>query len=381
MMKKGEIQFKFLFSLIFGAFLFGFIFLFIIQTFFLYQKYSALNIYNVFLSFLDIINLKKNSAATLQITSNVFYKIEFKGDYVRITVFTSSQNFPLYDKIVFSPTIESNIIYYDNKAIYFPFYTGSLIILLPINQKSFIFKKETNSFIIISNNLSFITNFYNEQVNPTFQESLSFCVGTNLTRCLEDNKIKRTDIKRILFVYQTQNNIHFLNSLNEARTKGLIKNNEKFWVVKAVKKGEFVYEIETWDKLKNGEEIKEILSGHGDFFLNGITVYLPKEFVFPLLVVDNKEIIEKNIEKFFKNIYSVYLTYNSISEESPIFRDNCNNLYQNDLNSIIDELNKTLNNQGEYSIYNISLFIDPLAQSIKEKNEEVENEKPICQLY
>ena len=384
MIKKTEIQFKFLFSLIFGAFLFGFVFLFIVQTFFLYQKYTVYNLYDTILAFLDIVNLKKNTAAVIKITSLSGYKIEFEGDFISISMFLENQNFPLYNKIIFSPTIESNVIYYDTKAVYLPFYVYSLTFLIPINEESFLFKKDKNSFIITGSPRDFVDDFYINEINPSFEDSIPFC-RSKFKNCLSLNNIKKTNIKRVLFLYSESidnDDILFLKELKESLNQ--IRDSDKFWIVKAKKIGDFVYELKIPKSVISGKELKKrINEWRVDFFKDGDTYYVPKEFVFASLLVNKKSYFEKNLEKFYRNIYRVYLSYKSIKED-PIFSKNCE--YYKELDEIVDELNKLLKGESNYSFKNITLFISPLAEKIKERNnyyDELENskEKPICQLY
>jgi hypothetical protein len=383
--KKTEIQFKFLFSLIFGAFLFGFIFLFIVQTFFLYQKYTVYNLYDTILAFLDIINLKKNTAAVIKITSLSGYKIDFKGDSISISMFLENQNFPLYNKIIFSPTIESNTIYYDTKAVYLPFYVYSLTLLIPINEESFLFKKDKNSFIITGKEEEFVDKFYIDEINPSFEDSIPFC-RSSFKSCLSLNNIKKTNIKRVLFLYNESidnDDILFLEELKDGKDK--IKDSDKFWIVKAKKIGEFVYEVKLLKKPISGKDLKErIERWRVDFFIDGGTYYVPKEFVFASLLVNDKKYFEKNLEKFYRNVYRVYLSYKSINTKDFIFSRNCEPY--NELEEITNELDKVLKGESNYNFKNITLFISPLAEKIEERNkyfDETYNpeEKPVCQLY
>ncbi len=375
--KKSEIQFKFLFSLIFGVFLFGFIFLFIVQTFVLYQKYTVYNLYTTVLSMLDILNVKKNTAGVIEITSLKGFQIEFKGDEVSISMFLESQNFPLYNKIIFGLPVETNTIYYDTVAVYFPFYVSTIILVIPINSYGhFLFKTDTNSFIISGKSFDFVDNFYREEINPSFSSDLPFCVD-DLTNCLRRENIKKTNIKRILFIYNSSisnDDILFIQALRDSIS--LMSNRDKYWIIKAKQINDFVYKIEMTDSLVTKEEIENRISSYGRWFFD-YTFYVPKELVFASLLVNDERTFEKNLEKLYRNIYYSYISYSQIKEDR-VFSLDCEDFYP-ELVEIKEALKKALNNEGGYSLRNVSLLIAPLVESIKEKNSNLTNLN--CVLY
>jgi len=131
-------QFKFLFSMIFAVFLFMFLFGFMANMFVTYQQYSLVQLYTTLMAFLDIIFLKKDTSAVIEITRGLSFSINFTDSQMKIRVFLKQQNFPLYNKVVFSPVIKSGEIFYSVKTINLPFYVDSVIYLIPIERKSFL---------------------------------------------------------------------------------------------------------------------------------------------------------------------------------------------------------------------------------------------------
>jgi len=186
----------------------------------------------------------------------------------------------------------------------------------------------------------------------------------------------------VLFLYNesiSNDDLLFLEELKDGEDK--IKDSDLFWIVKAKKLGEFVYEVKLLNEPISGKELKYRLDNWvNDFFTYGDTYYVPKEFVFASLLVNNKEIFEKNLEKFYRNVYRVYQSYKFINTKDYIFSQGTCSPYT-ELNQITEELNKLLSGESNYNFKNITLFISPLAEDIKERNTYLDGEEAVCQLY
>ena len=367
-------QFKFLFSMIFAVFLFMFLFGFMANMFVTYQQYSLVQLYTTLMAFLDIIFLKKDTSAVIEITRGLSFSINFTDSQMKIRVFLKQQNFPLYNKVVFSPVIKSGEIFYSVKTINLPFYVDSVIYLIPIERKSFL-KGSLSNYIYFTYSHGFNYKNIKDLVQFLFPTSAldNLPIETTTLTGAFTSEID-ADTKRIFIL--TDDRALAYKELKKVENK--IKDSN-YWLVFAKPVNEFIYKVTLLNKTITKEKLISLIHAHAIRKGTYKSYYIPKELLLAALLSNSREDFEKKLKKLINQMYYSYLAY-SYSKNNPVFVNQCQ--YYNEIDEIVNELKKLKEGKSKYSYDNISLFLGNEAEKIAKRNREKElSDTPICTLY